>query len=204
TETIRRRPYAVILFDEIEKAHPDVFNIFLQILDDGRVTDAQGHTVSFKNAIIIMTSNIGSQYILDVAGDDSRYDEMQRRVMGTMRTSFRPEFLNRVDEIIIFHALLKEQLQEIVGLQVEKLRHRLTDRKISLKLSNLSLEFIVGVGFDPVFGARPLKRVIQRELETPIAKLILQGELSDGDVVYVDVENERLSFKCLPVESIPN
>ncbi|CCH65817.1 ClpB protein [Richelia intracellularis HM01] len=160
--------------------------------------------MSFKNAIIIMTSNIGSQYILDVAGDDSRYDEMQRRVMGTMRTSFRPEFLNRVDEIIIFHALLKEQLQEIVGLQVEKLRHRLTDRKISLKLSNLSLEFIVGVGFDPVFGARPLKRVIQRELETPIAKLILQGELSDGDVVYVDVENERLSFKCLPVESIPN
>ncbi|HAE05459.1 ATP-dependent chaperone ClpB [Richelia intracellularis] len=204
TETIRRRPYAVILFDEIEKAHPDVFNIFLQILDDGRVTDAQGHTVSFKNAIIIMTSNIGSQYILDIAGDDSRYDEMQRRVMGAMRTNFRPEFLNRVDEIIIFHALLKEQLQEIVGLQVEKLRHRLTDRKISLKLSNLSLEFIVGVGFDPVFGARPLKRVIQRELETPIAKLILQGELSDGDIVYVDVENERLSFKCLPVESIPN
>ena len=204
TETIRRRPYAVILFDEIEKAHPDVFNIFLQILDDGRVTDAQGHTVSFKNAIIIMTSNIGSQYILDIAGDDSRYDEMQRRVMGAMRTNFRPEFLNRVDEIIIFHALLKEQLQEIVGLQLEKLRHRLTDRKISLKLSNLSLEFIVGVGFDPVFGARPLKRVIQRELETPIAKLILQGELSDGDIVYVDVENERLSFKCLPVESIPN
>lgn len=204
TETIRRRPYAVILFDEIEKAHPDVFNIFLQILDDGRVTDAQGHTVSFKNAIIIMTSNTGSQYILDLAGDDSRYDEMQRRVMGAMQTSFRPEFLNRVDEIIIFHALLKKQLQQIVELQVEKLRYRLTDRKISLKLSNLSLDFIVGVGFDPVFGARPLKRVIQRELETPIAKLILRGELSDGDIMYVDVENERLSFKCLPVESITN
>ena len=200
TEAIRRRPYAVILFDEIEKAHPDVFNIFLQILDDGRVTDAQGHTVDFKNTIIIMTSNIGSQYILDVAGDDSLYDEMRNRVMETMRTSFRPEFLNRVDELIIFHVLLKQQLRRIVQLQVEKLRERLSDRKMSLKLSDASLDFIAEVGFDPVFGARPLKRAIQRELETQIAKAILRGEFSDGDTIYVDVENERLAFKRLPAE----
>jgi len=200
TESIRRRPYAVILFDEIEKAHPDVFNIFLQILDDGRVTDAQGHTVDFKNTIIIMTSNIGSQYILDVAGDDSLYDEMRNRVMETMRSSFRPEFLNRVDELIIFHVLLKQQLRRIVQLQVEKLRERLSDRKMSLKLSDASLDFIAEVGFDPVFGARPLKRAIQRELETQIAKAILRGEFSDGDTIYVDVENERLAFKRLPAE----
>ncbi|MDJ0619620.1 MAG: ATP-dependent chaperone ClpB [Calothrix sp. MO_192.B10] len=200
TEAIRRRPYAVILFDEIEKAHPDVFNIFLQILDDGRVTDAQGHTVDFKNTIIIMTSNIGSQYILDVAGDDSRYDEMRHRVMEAMRTSFRPEFLNRIDEIIIFHALLKEQLRQIVQLQVEKLHQRLGDRNMSLKLADASLDFIADVGFDPVFGARPLKRAIQRELETQIAKAILRGEFSDGDTIYVDVENERLAFKRLPAE----
>ena len=200
TESIRRRPYAVILFDEIEKAHPDVFNIFLQILDDGRVTDAQGHTVDFKNTIIIMTSNIGSQYILDVDGDDSLYDEMRNRVMEAMRTSFRPEFLNRVDELIIFHALLKQQLRQIVQLQVEKLRERLGDRKMSLKLADASVDFIADVGFDPVFGARPLKRAIQRELETQIAKSILRGEFSDGDTIYVDVENERLAFKRLPAE----
>ncbi|MDJ0798607.1 MAG: ATP-dependent chaperone ClpB [Calothrix sp. MO_167.B12] len=200
TEAIRRRPYAVILFDEIEKAHADVFNIFLQILDDGRVTDAQGHTVDFKNTIIIMTSNIGSQYILDVAGDDARYDEMRHRVMEAMRTSFRPEFLNRIDEIIIFHALLKQQLRQIVQLQVEKLHQRLGDRNMSLKLADASLDFIADVGFDPVFGARPLKRAIQRELETQIAKAILRGEFSDGDTIYVDVENERLAFKRLPAE----
>ncbi len=141
TETIRRRPYAVILFDEIEKAHPDVFNIFLQILDDGRVTDSQGRTVDFKNTIIIMTSNIGSQYILDVAGDDSRYDEMRHRVMETMRNSFRPEFLNRIDEIIIFHSLQKSELRKIVQLQVERLTQRLTDRKMSLELSGSALDF---------------------------------------------------------------
>jgi len=200
TEAIRRRPYAVILFDEIEKAHPDVFNIFLQILDDGRVTDAQGHTVDFKNTIIIMTSNIGSQYILDIAGDDSRYDEMQRRVMEAMRNSFRPEFLNRIDEIIIFHALQKGELRQIVLLQVDKLRQRLSDRKISLKLSNSALDFLSEVGYDPVFGARPLKRAIQRELETQIAKAILRGEYHDGDTIFVDVQNERLAFTRLPAE----
>jgi ATP-dependent Clp protease ATP-binding subunit ClpB len=200
TEAIRRRPYAVVLFDEIEKAHPDVFNILLQILDDGRVTDAQGHTVDFKNTIIIMTSNIGSQFILDLAGDDSRYDEMRHRVMEAMRNSFRPEFLNRVDEIIIFHGLQKEELRKIVQLQVNRLQQRLGDRKMSLKLSNAALDFLAEVGYDPVFGARPLKRAIQRELETPIAKAILRGEFNDGDTIFVDVENERLAFKRLPVE----
>ncbi|MBR8834812.1 MAG: ATP-dependent chaperone ClpB [Stigonema ocellatum SAG 48.90 = DSM 106950] len=200
TEAIRRRPYAVILFDEIEKAHPDVFNILLQILDDGRVTDAQGHTVDFKNSIIIMTSNIGSQYILDVAGDDSRYDEMRHRVMEALRNSFRPEFLNRIDEIIIFHPLHKEELRQIVQLQVNRLRQRLGDRKMSLKLSNTALDFLSEVGYDPVFGARPLKRAIQRELETQIAKSILRGEFKDGDTIFVDVQNERLSFQHLPAE----
>ncbi|MEH1848464.1 MAG: ATP-dependent chaperone ClpB [Nostoc sp.] len=200
TEAIRRRPYSVILFDEIEKAHPDVFNIFLQILDDGRVTDAQGHKVDFKNAIIIMTSNIGSQYILDVAGDNAHYDEMRRRVMEAMRNSFRPEFLNRIDEIIIFHGLDKKELRQIVLLQVERLRQRLSDRKISLKLSDAALDFLAEVGYDPVYGARPLKRAIQRELETQIAKAILRGEFTDGNTIFVDVQNERLSFSRLPVE----
>jgi ATP-dependent Clp protease ATP-binding subunit ClpB len=200
TEAIRRRPYAVILFDEIEKAHPDVFNIFLQILDDGRVTDAQGHTVDFKNSVIIMTSNIGSQYILDVSGDDSRYDEMRHRVMEAMRNSFRPEFLNRIDEIIIFHSLQKQQLRRIVQLQVGRLQQRLSERKMSLKLSDAALDFLADVGYDPVFGARPLKRAIQRELETQIAKAILRGEFNDGDTIFVDIENERLSFRRLPVQ----
>lgn len=200
TEAIRRRPYSVILFDEIEKAHPDVFNVMLQILDDGRVTDAQGHTVDFKNSIIIMTSNIGSQYILDVAGDDSMYEEMRSRVMDALRSSFRPEFLNRIDEIIIFHGLKKEELREIVKLQTERLSQRLAERKMSLKLSDAALDFLAEVGYDPVYGARPLKRAIQRELETQIAKSILRSEFSEGDTVFVDVENERLSFKRLPIE----
>jgi ATP-dependent Clp protease ATP-binding subunit ClpB len=200
TEAIRRRPYAVILFDEIEKAHPDVFNIFLQILDDGRVTDSQGRTVDFKNTIIIMTSNIGSQYILDFAGDDSRYDEIRRRVMEAMRNSFRPEFLNRIDEVIIFHNLQKSELCQIVQLQVDRLRQRLSDKKMSLRLAGAALDFLAEVGYDPVYGARPLKRAIQRELETQIAKAILRSEFSDGDTIFVDVQNERLAFSRLPVE----
>lgn len=202
TEAIRRRPYAVILFDEIEKAHPDVFNIMLQILDDGRVTDSQGRTVDFKNTVIIMTSNIGSQYILDVAGDDERYEEMRSRVMEAMRANFRPEFLNRIDEVIIFHGLQKSELRQIVQLQVNRLAQRLSDRKIGLRLSDTALDFLAEVGYDPVFGARPLKRAIQRELETQIAKAILRGEFHDGDTIFVDVENERLAFKRLPVELV--
>jgi len=202
TEAIRRRPYSVVLFDEIEKAHPDVFNVFLQVLDDGRVTDAQGRTVDFKNTIIIMTSNIGSQYILDVAGDDSRYDEMRGRVVEAMRANFRPEFLNRVDEFIIFHTLQKSELRNIIKIQIQRLEERLSDRKMALKLSDSALDFLADVGYDPVYGARPLKRAIQRELETAIAKAILRGEFNDGDTIYVDVENERLSFKRLPSELV--
>ncbi len=194
TEAIRRRPYAVILFDEIEKAHPDVFNIMLQILDDGRVTDSQGRTVDFKNTIIIMTSNIGSQFILDVAGDDSRYDEMRDRVMEALRANFRPEFLNRIDEIIIFHSLTKAELREIVKIQLRRLEERLSEKRMGIEISNQALDFLAEVGYDPVYGARPLKRVIQRELETQIAKRILRGELQEGQVVKVTVENERLAF----------
>jgi len=202
TEAIRRRPYAVILFDEIEKAHADVFNVMLQILDDGRVTDAQGHTVDFKNTIIIMTSNIGSQYILDVAGDDEQYDEMRSRVLEALRSNFRPEFLNRVDEMIIFHALRRDQLRDIVKLQIQRLEQRLAERKMALRLSDAAIDFLAEVGYDPVYGARPLKRAIQRELETQIAKAILRAEFGEGDTIFVDVENERLSFKRLPAELV--
>jgi ATP-dependent Clp protease ATP-binding subunit ClpB len=202
TEAIRRRPYSVILFDEIEKAHNDVFNIMLQILDDGRLTDSQGRTVDFKNTIIIMTSNIGSQYILDIAGDDSRYEEMRSRVMDAMRNSFRPEFLNRIDEIIIFHALHKSQLREIVKLQIQRLEERLAEQKLSLKMSEASLDFLAEIGYDPVYGARPLKRAVQRYLETAIAKAILRGEFKGGDTIFVDVEDERLTFKRVPIEML--
>lgn len=200
TEAVRRRPYTVILFDEIEKAHPDVFNIMLQILDDGRVTDSQGRTVDFKNAVIIMTSNIGSQHILDLAGDDSRYSEMQNCVMDAMRSHFRPEFLNRIDELIIFRSLRKDQLRQITQLQVQRLAKRLSDRKMSLKLSESALDFLAEVGYDPVYGARPLKRAIQRELETQIAKAILRGDFGEGDTIFADVENERLTFKRMGAE----
>ncbi|UBF24938.1 ATP-dependent chaperone ClpB [Kovacikia minuta CCNUW1] len=202
TEAIRRRPYSVILFDEIEKAHPDVFNVLLQILDDGRLTDSQGRTVDFKNTIAIMTSNIGSTYILDVAGDDSKYEQMRDRVMEAVRESFRPEFLNRIDEIIIFHSLRKDELREIVKLQVQHLEERLRERKLLLKISDEALDWIVQVGYDPVYGARPLKRAIQRELETSIAKAILRGEFHEGDTIYVHVEHERLVLKRLSPELV--
>ena len=200
TEAIRRRPYSVILFDEIEKAHPDVFNMMLQVLDDGRLTDSQGRTVDFTNTIIIMTSNIGSQYILDVSGDDTKYEEMRSRVMAAMRDSFRPEFLNRIDEIIIFHALAKEQLRDIVQLQVRGLEQRLEDQKLALKISDAGLDYLAELGYDPVYGARPLKRAISRYLETAIAKSILRGEYQPGDTIFVDVEGERLIFKRLSAE----
>ncbi len=202
TEAIRRRPFSVILFDEIEKAHPDVFNILLQVLDDGRITDSQGRTVDFTNTIIIMTSNIGSQFILDIAGDDAKYDEMNARVTDALRDTFRPEFLNRIDEIIIFHALQKSQLRNIVKIQIKRLEQRLAERKMALKLSDEALDFLADVGYDPTYGARPLKRAIQREVETQIAKSILRGEFSDGDTIFVDVENERLAFKRLPAELV--
>ena len=194
TESIRRRPYAVILFDEIEKAHPDVFNVLLQVLDDGRVTDSQGRTVDFKNTVIIMTSNIGSQYILDLGGDDSKYSQMKERVLDALTKNFRPEFLNRIDDTIIFHSLQKNQLRSIVKIQVARLEKRLAERKLSLKLAESALDFLVNAGYDPVYGARPLKRTIQKELETILAKGILRGDFKEGDTVLVEVQNEHLAF----------
>jgi ATP-dependent Clp protease ATP-binding subunit ClpB len=189
TEAVRRRPYAVILFDEVEKAHPDVFNVMLQILDDGRVTDGQGRTVDFTNTVLILTSNIGSQSILDLAGDPARHGEMEKRVNEALRGHFRPEFLNRLDESIIFHSLRQEELRRIVELQVQRLRGRLEERKLGLQLDAAALDWLAQVGYDPVYGARPLKRAIQRELETPIAKAILAGSFAAGSTVEVDVES---------------
>ncbi|WP_255439427.1 ATP-dependent chaperone ClpB [Synechococcus sp. LTW-R] len=194
TEAVRRRPYAVILFDEVEKAHPDVFNVMLQILDDGRVTDGQGRTVDFTNTVLILTSNIGSQSILDLAGDPSRHSEMEARVNEALRGHFRPEFLNRLDESIIFHSLKQEELRQIVELQVQRLAQRLEDKKIGLQVNADALDWLAGVGYDPVYGARPLKRAIKRELETPIAKGILGGQFSSGHDVAVDVEKGQMRF----------
>jgi ATP-dependent Clp protease ATP-binding subunit ClpB len=195
TEAVRRRPYAVILFDEVEKAHPDVFNVMLQVLDDGRVTDGQGRTVDFTNTVLILTSNIGSQSILDLAGDPARHGEMEERVNGALRAHFRPEFLNRLDESIIFHSLRSDELRQIVILQVARLRQRLEERKLGLVLSEEALDWLAQAGYDPVYGARPLKRAIQRELETPIAKAILAGQFLSGSAVAVSVQEGRLHFQ---------
>ncbi len=203
TEAVRRRPYAVILFDEVEKAHPDVFNVMLQILDDGRVTDGQGRTVDFTNTILILTSNIGSASILDLAGDPARHSEMEARVNEALRAHFRPEFLNRLDETIIFHSLKQEELRQIVELQVKRLAQRLEEKKLGLQLNADALDWLAGVGYDPVYGARPLKRAIQRELETPIAKGILGGQFTGGHTIAVDVANERLRFQQFDPAQLP-
>jgi ATP-dependent Clp protease ATP-binding subunit ClpB len=195
SEAVRRRPYSVVLFDEVEKAHPDVFNILLQVLDDGRITDSQGRTVDFKNTIIIMTSNIGSDLILEIGADESRYEEMKTQVLAMLRHHFRPEFLNRVDELIIFHALTKEQIRQIVGLQMQRVEKLLADQQIEILLTEEAKDYLAEVGYDPVFGARPLKRVIQREIENPIATKLLENEFLPGDRILVDVANERLIFR---------
>ena len=192
TEAVRRKPYAVILFDEVEKAHPDVFNVMLQILDDGRVTDSQGRTVDFTNAVLILTSNIGSQAILDLGGDDSQHQEMESRVNEALRNHFRPEFLNRIDDTIIFHSLRRDELRLIVALQVERLKKRLSERKLELNISEEATDWLANAGYDPVYGARPLKRAIQRELETPIAKAILSGAYEEGSRIQIQVKEERL------------
>ena len=204
TEAVRRRPYAVILFDEVEKAHPDVFNVMLQILDDGRVTDGQGRTVDFTNTILILTSNIGSASILDLAGDPARHGEMERRVNEALRAHFRPEFLNRLDESIIFHSLKQTELRQIVDLQVKRLAQRLEDKKLGLNLNAAALDWLAAMGYDPVYGARPLKRAIQKELETPIAKAILAGTFPMGSTIAVDVESERLRFRQAEVAKPPS
>jgi ATP-dependent Clp protease ATP-binding subunit ClpB len=191
TESVRRKPYSVVLFDEIEKAHHDVFNVLLQILDDGRLTDGQGRTVDFKNTIVIMTSNIGSHRILDYRGsyDGESYERMKSAVLDELRNHFRPEFLNRVDEIIVFHALAEEHLKQIVEIQLEGLRKRLADRHIEIELSDRARTHLVRAGYDPVYGARPLKRAIQREVETPLARQILAGEVRDGQHLFVDLDS---------------
>lgn len=195
SEAVRRRPYSVVLFDEVEKAHPDVFNILLQVLDDGRITDSQGRTVDFKNTIIIMTSNIGSDLILEIGADESRYEEMKTQVLAMLRHHFRPEFLNRVDELIIFHALTKEQIRQIVGLQMQRVEKLLADQQIEILLTEEAKDYLAELGYDPMFGARPLKRVIQREIENPIATKLLENEFLPGDRILVDVANERLVFR---------
>ena len=200
TEAVRRHPYSVVLFDEIEKAHPEVFNVLLQVLDDGRLTDGQGRTVDFRNTVIIMTSNIGSQYILDVAGVD---EEVERRVMAAIRDHFRPEFLNRVDEIVIFHSLALEQLVGIVDIQLEQLRRRLRERDITIALTDAAKRTIVQAGYDPAYGARPLKRALQQRVADPLALEILEGRLRDGDHVVVDSRDGALTFATVATPEEP-
>jgi len=192
TEAVRRRPYAVILFDEIEKAHPDVFNILLQILEDGRLTDGQGRTVDFKNTVVIMTSNLGSAVLQDPRISDA---ERRRLVMEAVRAHFRPEFLNRVDEIIVFKPLTQEQITTIVDIQLEQLRKRLAQRKITLTLTLAAKQLLASEGYDPTYGARPLKRVIQRRLQDPLALALLEGKFHDGDHIEMDVDGGQLVMK---------
>ena len=196
TEAVRRRPYSVILLDEIEKAHTDVFNVLLQLLDDGRLTDGQGRTVDFRNTIVIMTSNVGSSRILDYRGNfaGENYEQMETAVLEDLREQFRPEFLNRVDDTVVFHALTQEHLKEIVEIQLEHLRDRLRERQVELTLTESAREHLVLVGHDPAYGARPLKRAIQRELETALARKILAGEVADGQEVRVDAVEGELTF----------
>jgi ATP-dependent Clp protease ATP-binding subunit ClpB len=192
TEAVRRHPYSVILFDEVEKAHPDVFNLLLQILDDGRLTDGHGRTVDFKNTVIIMTSNIGSQWIVELRDNEA---EMRKRVTEAVRAQFKPEFLNRLDDIIIFHQLKLEQIMDIVDIQLRNLSKRLSDRKITLSLTEKGKEFIATSGYDPSYGARPLKRTIQHKILDPLAMKILDKEFAEGDSIEVDAENDGVVFR---------
>jgi ATP-dependent Clp protease ATP-binding subunit ClpB len=194
TEAVRRKPYSVVLFDEIEKAHPDVFNTLLQILDDGRLTDAQGRTVNFRNTVIIMTSNIGSLYLLDGLSDTGEIaEEARERVMGELRTHFRPEFLNRVDDIVLFKPLTLGEIERIVDLQIADVQARLADRRLGLELTEAARELVARQGYDPVYGARPLRRYIQREVETKIGRALIAGEIGDGATITVDAEADELT-----------
>jgi ATP-dependent Clp protease ATP-binding subunit ClpB len=192
TEAVRRRPYSVVLFDEVEKAHPEVLNVLLQLLDDGRLTDGKGRTVDFKNVVVIMTSNLGSQFIAEHSGDLT--EGVRRQVTEALRQHFRPEFLNRIDEIIFFHALGIEHMKAIVDIQVRGLLKRLEDRKIHVELTDGAKDFIVSEGYDPMYGARPLKRTIQRRVLDPLAMRVLEGEFHEGDRLVVDVGDNGLSF----------
>jgi len=193
TEAVRRKPYSVVLLDEVEKAHPDVFNILLQVLDDGRLTDGQGRTVDFRNTVVVMTSNLGSDLIQKLAGDND-YEAMKAAVMEVVGNHFRPEFINRVDETVVFHPLAKDQLKGIAAIQLDYLRKRLAEREIRLELSDAALDKLVEAGFDPVYGARPLKRAIQQQLENPLAQALLKGEFGQGDTISIGVDEDRFTF----------
>jgi ATP-dependent Clp protease ATP-binding subunit ClpB len=195
TEAVRRRPYSVILFDEIEKAHRDVFNVLLQVLDDGRLTDGQGRTVNFKNAVIVMTSNIGSQQIQDLTSKNAEEWEIEAAVKDLLKNYFRPEFLNRIDETILFHPLGKEQLKKIVDVQLQFLRKRLASRNLKLVVDEQAEQLLAEEGYDPAYGARPLKRVIQQRIENPLAQKILGGEFGEGDTIHVSVDPAKHDFK---------
>ena len=196
TEAVRRRPYSVILLDEVEKAHPDVFNILLQVLDDGRLTDGQGRTVDFRNTVIIMTSNLGSSIIQDMAGEEN-YTQMKAAVMEVVGTHFRPEFINRIDEVVVFHPLDKAEIRKIADIQLNNLRKRLAARELGLQISEPALDFIAQAGFDPVYGARPLKRAVQQEVENPLAQQILAGKFMPGDTIDIDLQDDHITFTAL-------
>jgi ATP-dependent Clp protease ATP-binding subunit ClpB len=203
TEAVRRRPYQVVLFDEIEKAHPDVFNILLQVLDDGRLTDGQGRTVDFRNTLIIMTSNLGSEYLVgQPEGEDT--SAVRDQVMAIVRSSFRPEFLNRVDEIILFHRLQRSEMGRIVDIQMRRLSKLLEDRKITLSLDDKARDWLAAKGWDPAYGARPLKRAIQRAVQDPLAEMILAGQIHDGETVAVSADDAGLTFNGQPSKIEPN
>ncbi|MFT5702435.1 MAG: ATP-dependent Clp protease ATP-binding subunit ClpB [Desulforhopalus sp.] len=191
---VRRKPYSVILLDEIEKAHPDVFNILLQVLDDGRLTDGHGRTVDFRNTIVVMTSNLASHLIQEKAGSES-YEEMKSAVLEIVGQHFRPEFINRLDEIVVFHPLSREQLRVIAGIQVDLFRNRLEDTGLKLEITSDALDVLAEAGFDQVFGARPLKRAIRHQLEQPLARKVLSGEYVPGNIVSVDVRDGELIFR---------
>ncbi len=195
TEAVRRRPYCVILFDEVEKAHRDVFNVLLQVLDDGRLTDGQGRTVNFKNSVIVMTSNIGSAEIQKLASRQAEPWEVEAAVKELLKDHFRPEFLNRIDETILFSSLSREQIERIVDVQLDRLRARLADRHLKLSLTEAARKLLAEEGYDPAFGARPLKRVIQQRIENPVAAKILAGEFADCDTIMVDVDSAKHAFK---------
>src|SRR5256886_2346386 len=198
TEAVRRRPYAVVLFDEIEKAHPDVFNVLLQILDDGRLTDSQGRTVDFRNTVLIMTSNIGSQYILEMGTQN--WEQVETKVLELLRQTFKPEFLNRVDDVIIFRPLSSEDIARIVDLQIERVERLVAGRKLRLEVTHGAKQLIVAEGYDPVYGARPLKRSIQRLLQNPLALAVLEGKFAEGDRIRVDraKDGNSLTFQRVP------
>jgi ATP-dependent Clp protease ATP-binding subunit ClpB len=193
TEAVRRRPYSVILLDEVEKAHPDTFNVLLQVLDDGRLTDGHGRTVDFKNTVIVMTSNLGSHRIQEL-GPGADYEQMKSAVMEVVAQHFRPEFINRVDDVVVFHALGREQIRIIVDIQLAHLRRRLAERDMQLELSDAAVDRLAEAGFDPVYGARPLKRAIQQQVENPLAQRILRGEFGPGVTVRVDAGPDGLEF----------